>query len=157
MKHILAIGECMVELDAQAPLSTQARLTCQVGGDVFNTLVCASQLGAQTGLLTNVALDSVSGLLLEAMNAYNIDTSAIKKLPKTSNGLYITLVRPEDKSHEFIYYRQRSAASMLHPEQITPELIQDYQVVYASGITQAISPTARKTVFKSISAGKSSR
>ncbi len=150
---ILGIGECMVQLDAEAPLASAQTYTRQCGGDVFNTLAAASRLGSRTSFLSRVAGDGWGEYLLAQFNVLQVGFEYGEIDPQGGNGLYITAINP-DGSHTFTYYRKDSAASRLNPEMITPERINSTQMVYASGVTQGISPTARQAVFKAFQLGK---
>src|SRR5690606_21927375 len=52
--------------------------------------------------------------------------------------------------HEFTYLRKGSAASLLHPDDIKEEVIQNFKYLHVSGISQAISNSAADAVFKAI-------
>lgn len=150
---ILGIGEAMLELDAEASLASAPVLTCQVGGDVYNTLVAATRLGSPTAFITQLAMDGIGQRLLQHFTDQDVDTQWVQQLSNGHNGLYIAAVNP-DKSHEFLYYRQQSAASRLHPDVIRPQMMRQAKIVYATGVTQAISPSARQTVLKAFQLAK---
>ena len=151
---VLGIGECMIQLDAGSDLAKAETFRRSVGGDVYNTLVAASRLGCKSAFLTKIASDGFGQVLMEHFEKENIDTRWVKQALKASNGLYFmtaktqTGKRNDVPAHQFLYYRQKSAASMITPDNVTNEMIQQYSVVYASGITQALSPSSRKTVLK---------
>lgn len=150
---ILGIGECMIELDAAEPLATCNQFTRQVGGDVYNTLVACSRLGSKAGFFSRVAMDGFGHVLINHFDKENIDSRFVQRVSLGRNGLYFASVHP-DNSHSFLYYRENSAASQMQPSQMTPQVILETKVVYSSGITQAISPSARKTVLKAFQLAK---
>jgi 2-dehydro-3-deoxygluconokinase len=150
---ILGIGECMIELDAEASFASSSVYRRQVGGDVYNTLVTCSRLGSRAGFYSRVAMDGFGQVLFRHFEENAVDTRLVQKSPDGVNGVYFTAIR-EDGRHEFVYYRQQSAASQMSSNQINARLIQGVNVVFASGITQAISPAARETVLKAFCLAK---
>jgi 2-dehydro-3-deoxygluconokinase len=61
------------------------------------------------------------------------------------NGIYF-ITTFGDGQREFTYYRAGSAASRITPADLDPAFLGDCHVFFTSGISQAISPTARATV-----------
>lgn len=151
--EILGIGECMIELYTEGSLAASRNLRRQVGGDVYNTLVAMSRLGSQTSFLSRIAMDGFGQVLLQQFTENNIDTQYVQKDSSGVNGLYVASINDEGR-HEFVYYRQNSAASRLNSSQLTPRMIESAGIVYASGITQAISPSARETVLRAFHGAK---
>jgi 2-dehydro-3-deoxygluconokinase len=155
MVDILGLGECMIQMDAHGPLSETTNFTRQVGGDVYNTLVAASRLGSKTAFVSRLAQDGFGQGMMQHFVANGVDPRYIKLDPDGRNGLYFSSIKP-DGSHEFVYYRHDSAASHLSPDQVTPSMFDNVRIVYASGITQAISKSARHAVLKAFQLAKAS-
>ncbi len=150
---ILGIGESMIEMDAEVSLAASTVFTRQVGGDVYNTLVALSRLGSQSGFLSRVTMDAFGEVLLKHYADYKVDSRYVHRATEGQNGLYFTTLKP-DGSHEYLYYRKNSVATQISPHQITSPVIQETQIVYASGITQAISNSARQAVLKAFQIAK---
>lgn len=143
---IISIGECMIEMFCEGPLATTDTYTRTFAGDTMNMLVAASRLGAKTGYVTHVGNDPFQVFLTEAWRSEGIDLRCATPL-KRPNGLYFISILPGGE-REFTYYRAGSAASFLEPADIDPEYIGVAKVVYASGITQAISKSSRAAVLE---------
>ena len=144
MPDIIALGECMVELFADEPLATAYTFHRSFGGDTLNLLVAASRLGSSTGYITLVGDDPFAPFFLESWQAEGIDTSQVKRVPGF-NGLYfISLMTGGER--EFHYYRKGSAASTITPAHLNRASITQARFLHTSGITQAISSSARETV-----------
>lgn len=152
---VLGIGECMIELDAVGPLAEATVLTRQVGGDVYNTLVGLSRLGHSAGFATRVAMDAFGSLLLRQFERHGLDTGLVKQQAEGWNGMYFASVL-RDKSHEFVYYRRGSAASRMQPLDLADSDIQAAKLVYGTGVTLALSATARETVRRAFRLAKQS-
>ena len=143
---IISIGECMIEMFCEGPLATTDTYTRTFAGDTMNMLVAASRLGAKTGYVTHVGNDPFQDFLTEAWRSEGIDLRCATPLDRP-NGLYFISILPGGE-REFTYYRAGSAASFLEPADIDPDYIGSAKVVYASGITQAISKTSRAAVLE---------
>ena len=143
---IISIGECMIEMFCEGPLATTDTYTRTFAGDTMNMLVAASRLGAKTGYVTHVGNDPFQDFLTEAWRSEGIDLRCATPLERP-NGLYFISILPGGE-REFTYYRAGSAASFLEPADIDPDYIGSASVVYASGITQAISQSSRAAVLE---------
>ena len=143
---IVSIGECMIEMFCEGPLAQNDTFTRTFAGDTMNMLVAASRLGAKTGYITHVGNDPFQDFLTEAWRSEGIDLRCATPLDRP-NGLYFISILPGGE-REFTYYRAGSAASFLEPGDIDPDYIGSTKVVYASGISQAISRSSRAAVLK---------
>ncbi len=143
---IISIGECMIEMFCEGPLATTDTYTRTFAGDTMNMLVAASRLGAKTGYVTHVGNDPFQDFLTGAWRSEGIDLRCATPLDRP-NGLYFISILPGGE-REFTYYRAGSAASFLEPADIDPDYIGSAKVVYASGITQAISKSSRAAVLE---------
>lgn len=143
---VISIGECMIEMFCEGPLATTDTYTRTFAGDTMNMLVSASRLGAKTGYVTHVGNDPFQEFLTEAWRSEGIDLRCATPLDRP-NGLYFISILPGGE-REFTYYRAGSAASFLEPADIDPDYIGSTKIVYASGITQAISKSSRAAVLE---------
>lgn len=136
----------MLELSCEGDLRVARVFNRSFGGDTLNTAVAAARLGSSVGYVTRIGNDAFALALQELILKEGIQISP-NRPTKGPTGLYFVSVDNEGQ-REFVYYRQKSAASMLSPEDISVELIKNSKIVYASGITLAISDTARQSVIK---------
>lgn len=143
---IVAIGECMIEMFCEGTLADASTFTKTFAGDTLNMLVAASRLGSKTGYITHVGNDPFKPFLLRSWANAGIDLTCVTPLDRP-NGLYFISLLPGGE-REFTYYRAGSAASSLSPDDIDPAYIAGTKIVYASGISQAISASSRAAVLK---------
>ncbi|MBY0403931.1 MAG: sugar kinase, partial [Cyanobacteria bacterium] len=106
---------------------------------------------------TRFGQDAFAQGLKKILAAESIDSRLCKTVPGRT-GVYFCSVL-ENGERDFLYYRDASAASTLSPEDIRPLLFKDIhyqalQLVFATGITQAISASSRKTVLKAFQLAK---
>lgn len=145
---ILAIGEPLMELSEVKDSQGQKVYLPGFGGDTSNFAVAAARSGVKVGYQTKVGNDTFGKNFLELWNKEGIDTSSTTIHPNAHTGLYfITYTK---NGHEFTYLRKGSAASLLHPDDIKEEVIQNIKYLHVSGISQAISNSAADAVFKAI-------
>ena len=146
---IICIGESLIELSADESLAYTEVLHKYFGGDTMATAVAASRLGAKVGYITVVGNDYLKDFLLDAWAAEGLDTSQTR-LSEGSNGLYF-IARCKNGTKEFVYYRKKTAATLLSESNIAPDYIKNSKIVYSTGITQSLSISALeavKTAFK---------
>jgi len=80
--------------------------------------------------------------------AEEVDQTSVGRHPTAQTGLY--LVTHTAHGHQFSYYRKGSAASLLAPADIPEAGISGAKFLHVSGISQAISESAREAVAHAI-------
>lgn len=136
----------MLELSCEGELSLARAFSRGYGGDTFNTAVAAARLGSSVTFVTRLAQDVFALGLQEMLLKEGIQQSP-NRAAKGSTGLYFVSVDNEGQ-RSFVYYRDTSAAKELSPNDILPGVIKKAKIVYASGITLAISDSARQATMK---------
>ena len=145
MPDILSLGECMVEFFAEEPLAEADTVEKAFAGDALNLLAAASRLGSSCGFLSRVGNDPFQPFLLNGWQSLGIDTSHVKRV-EGRNGIYFISTYGHGE-REFTYYRAGSAPSTMTPDDIDPDYIAQARVLHVSGITLAISESARATAL----------
>ncbi len=141
---LITIGESLVELSTDEKLSTCTCLNKYYGGDALVSAITALRLGAKVGFITRVGNDAFKDFLMDSWQVEGLDISQVK-VANEPNGLYfISKFGAEEK--EFIYYRKKIAPSKLSIEDVPEEYIKSAKSVYASGITQSLSLSAKEAV-----------
>lgn len=148
IKKIACIGEVMIEL---VPTGMgQANLG--VAGDTFNTAVYLSRLlrydEKQISYITALGDDPFSKHILLDIEGHGLDVSCIEKRPDRAPGLY-AISTSESGERSFTYWRSQSAARTLFSEPCTIKLgmLEEFDLIYLSGITIAILPPAIRVQF----------
>ncbi|WP_261164697.1 sugar kinase [Microbacterium sp. Marseille-Q6965] len=150
MPDIVSFGEPMVEFNAEAvggPRSGSV-FTVGYGGDSSNFAVAASRLGARSGYLTRVGADPFGAMLQGLWHDERVDGSHVIVDERHPTGLYFIL--RHGAMSEFVYRRTGSAASHLSADDIPHGWIESARILHVTGITQAISTSAREAVFAGI-------
>lgn len=149
---IIAVGESLIELSSDNHLSSADCLQKYYGGDALSVAVAARRMGSNVGFVSRVGDDVFKDYLLGSWSAEGLDISKVK-ISQEPNGIYF-IARPDGCPKEFAYYRKRIAPSKLSIEDISEEYISNSKVLYASGITQSLSLSAKEMVAHSFKIAK---
>jgi len=154
---IVALGEAMVEFNQRphehaddAPMYLQG-----FGGDTSNAAVAAARAGAKVAYLTCLGSDRWGDCLMDLWQRENIDTKYVVRDVQASTGMYF--VSHDAQGHHFSYARAGSAASRMHPQELTrwAEPILQSRWLHLSGISLAISASACDTAFAAMQHARS--
>lgn len=147
---VVSLGEPLYEF-SQIP--GRAREYLQgFGGDTMNCAIAAARQGARVAYLTRLGDDEFGRQFLELWKGESLDVSGVGMDPEAHTAVYFISHGPA--GHTFSYLRKGSAASRLRPEHLSPRILADTRFFHTSGITQAISDSARETVSAAIEATK---
>ena len=144
---VVALGEAMVEFNQTRP--GEPEFLQGFGGDTSNVVIAAARAGARTAYLTRLGQDIFGDALLALWARERVDTSGIERDAQAPTGIYFVTHGPE--GHEFSYRRAGSAASRMTPAWLPREIVRRSKIVHVSGISLAISATARETVYAAMS------
>jgi 2-dehydro-3-deoxygluconokinase len=145
---VVALGEMMVLLLAQqaGPLREAATFSRHVAGAEANVLVGICRLGGSARYITRLGDDEFGRVIFQRMRGEGVDVSGVIFDASAPTGLMIR-ERREVGPVDVLYYRRGSAASRLSPADLDAESIAAARFVVLSGITPALSQSARETVF----------
>ena len=150
---IIAIGESLIELSTDKNLTDAATLNKYYGGDSLTTAISALKLGSKVGFISRIGMDSFKNYLLESWQDVGLDISHVKPVQGT-NGLYLVSKGQGCSNKEFAFYRKKTAATNLSIDDISTEYIQNASLIYATGITQSLSISAREAVKEAFKIAK---
>ncbi|MEO5669741.1 MAG: sugar kinase, partial [Ramlibacter sp.] len=140
---VAALGEAMVEFNQTRP--GEPNYLQGFGGDTSNAVIAAARAGAKTTYLTRLGQDKFGDLLTSLWQAECVDTSGVERDAHAPTGIYF--VTHGANGHEFSYLRAGSAASRMRPEWLPRAVVRQSKILHVSGISLAISATARETAF----------
>lgn len=141
---VLSIGEPLMEL-AETERGGERLYAPGFGGDCSNAAIAAARHGARAAMLTAVGDDTFGRAFLDLWDREGVDRGHVLCRTGERTGVYMISYGPE--GHDFSYYRQGSAASLITPAEIPADAIARARIVHASGISQAISPSCTDAVF----------
>ncbi|MDE2197635.1 MAG: sugar kinase [Rhodospirillales bacterium] len=146
---LLCIGEPMMEYNEQPANAEGDRFYLEgFGGDTSNAAVAAARQGARVGYLTALGRDDAGDRFLALWREEGVECGHV--LRSETRGTAVYFVRHAAEGHSFQYFRAGSAASALAPADVPEPLVSGARMLYASGISQAISDSAADAVFHAI-------
>lgn len=142
---VIVLGEVLVEVATEAPFGDGVDARMGISGDALNVAAAAAAAGARVGLISVLGEDDLAGAVRGRIAELGICTDLLITRPG-QQGVYFVHSDP-DGAREFSYARSHSVGSTLSPDDLDVEHIRSAGAVVASGITCAISSTARDAVL----------
>jgi 2-dehydro-3-deoxygluconokinase len=143
---VAALGEAMVEFNQTRP--GEPTYLQGFGGDTSNAAIAAARAGARTTYLTRLGTDRWGDELMQLWSRESVDTSGVERDPAAPTAIYF--VTHGGTGHEFTYLRAGSAASRMTRDWLPRGIIARSKILHVSGISLAISESARETVFEAM-------
>lgn len=153
---ILAIGEALCVL-APSDGGAFRRADCVhrfTAGAEVNVAVAAARLGLRSGFVGRVGGDMSGEGVIDDMRQEGLDVSLVIVDPDAPTGLIVREATPSVARVN--YLRAGSAGSRLHAEDIPPAAVIGARAVHVSGVTAAISESARRAATATIEQARSS-
>ncbi|KJQ53731.1 sugar kinase [Microbacterium sp. SA39] len=148
----VCFGEGMVSLvpALAAPLEDNRTFHRSLAGAEWNTAIALASAGIRTAVVSRVGDDGFGRFLSSELRRHGVDDSAVEVDPDAPTGLYVKELAPRPDGAvdgTMHYYRSGSAAADLSPQTLeTPAasaVLAGAALVHTSGITPALSPSAR--------------
>ncbi len=147
--ELLCMGEPMLEFNQLPPEPDGRRLYLEGrGGDTSNAAVAASRQGASVGYITALGRDFAGDSFMALWAEEGVDASTVLRSDRHSTAVYFVFHGP--RGHEFLYYRQNSAASGYSVADLPRDALAEARMLFVSGVSQGISTTAADAVFAAI-------
>jgi len=148
---VVAIGEPLIEFNCREGGDSRAYLQ-GFGGDTSNMAIAAARLGARVAYVTRVGDDAFGRMFLDLWSQEGVDSRFVVTDGQAPTGAYF--VTHDAHGHQFSYLRGGSAASRMDRDALPIEAFRAAAVVHVSGITQAISASARAAAFAAMEAAR---
>nr|WP_322726298.1 sugar kinase [Streptomyces spongiae] len=139
---VVTLGESMVTFlpSRPGPLAHVPSFERAIGGAESNVACALAATGHTVRWVSRVGADGFGDHLVEAIGAYGVDVSAVRRDPARPTGVYFrTAADRAADAHEVAYYRAGSAASAMAVGNVDPAAVRACRVLHLSGITAALS------------------
>jgi 2-dehydro-3-deoxygluconokinase len=148
---LVTFGETMALLISTevGPLRHATGLELRIGGSESNVAIGVRRLGHPAAWAGRVGDDEFGALVLGRLRGEQVDVSAATTDASRPTGLMVKATRTPG-STQVIYYRAGSAASRLAPEHLDEDLLRSAAILHVTGITAALSPSAREAAFSAV-------
>jgi len=146
---LFTFGETMglVAADGIGPLAYARSFSFGIGGAESNVAIGVARLGGPATWLGRVGPDATGGLITARLTAAGVRAIAIADPSFT--GLMVRHRRSGQFAH-VDYHRAGSAGSRLTPADLPAAELSGAAIVHVTGITPALSETARAAVFQAV-------
>ena len=146
---LVTFGETMGLFAASRPgrFGVERSFGFGIGGAESNVAIGAARLGTAVTWFGRVGSDAVGTVIERLIASEGVETLAIRDPGFT--GLMVKHERHADNTH-VDYHRSGSAGSRLKPDDIPESRLRGASVLHVTGITAALSASARATVFAAI-------
>ena len=159
--EVITLGETMLRLTPPGLelLETVRSLEAHVGGSESNTSVALARLGSRVAWLSRLPDNPLADLVCGELTRYGVDTRYVVRAPGERIGVYYHQQARAPRSSQVYYDRADSAMARMQPDQLPSEPFQSgsARLFHTSGITLAISQSARKTAEAALEQARQAR
>ncbi|MDT0459079.1 sugar kinase [Streptomyces sp. DSM 41527] len=147
---VFTFGETMVALRGSGPLKLGGTMQVSIAGAESNVAIGLARLGHEVRWAGAVGADEAGELVLRTLRAEGVEVSGASADPGAPTGLLLFEPRLPDVTRVH-YYRAGSAGSRLTADMIERAFrAAPPRVLHLTGITPALSPTARSAALHSL-------
>lgn len=157
MFDVITMGETMLRLtppDGQRLIQAD-RLTVDVGGSESNVAVGLVRLGLSVSWISRLPRSPLGERVAHSLRGWGVDVSQVIWADDGRLGLYFWEDAVPPRSNLIVYDRQRSAMSLLTPEEL-PEVLSGRHL-HLTGITPALAPQAAESAGRLLDLARSAR
>lgn len=153
---VVTFGETMVQLvpEQMGPLRFAQTFSKTIGGAESNVAIGLARLGHTVGWFGRLGQDEFGLFVRNFIRGEGVDTSRVQFDHEYGTGVFFK----ERKAYgdpNIYYYRKYSAGSRLAPDDIDENYLAEATYLHVTGITPALSPSARDAVYYAIDVAKS--
>jgi len=144
---LLAVGETMALLAAAevGRLRHASSLTLGVAGAESNVAIGARRLGCPAAWVGRVGDDELGELVVSRIRAEGVEVGGVVRDPDAPTSLMLK-ERRTAAMVRVLYYRRNGPGSRLRPDDLDPGQVGAAGMLHVTGITPALSDSARATV-----------
>jgi 2-dehydro-3-deoxygluconokinase len=144
---VLTVGETMALLDptTEGPISSGMEFSLRLAGAESNFAIALRRLGVSVTWVSRLGADALGDVLFHGLENEGLDLSYVRR-DDAPTGLFFKW-RSEGRSR-VLYYRKGSAASHLELADVPDDALEGATLVHLTGITMALSESARSTVVE---------
>lgn len=142
-----SMGLCIARSTGQLQVGSQLQLS--FGGAESNVAIGLRRLGIAADWFGRVGEDRIGQMIIGGLRGEGVDVSRATVDTQRPTGLMMKWSVRSNRT-TVLYYRQQSAAAAMTPDDLDMTRIQSASVLLVTGITAALSVSARKAVFAAL-------
>lgn len=152
---VITFGESMVLFSPgdKGPLRHIHTFSKSIAGAESNVAIALARLGHKVGWFSKLGNDEFGRYIEFMIRGEGVDVSRTINDKDHPTGLLFKELF-EHVNPNVYYYRKNSAASLLKPNNLDKEYIQSAKILHLTGITPAISQSAKETTLEAIKIAK---
>ncbi|KAJ52603.1 2-dehydro-3-deoxygluconokinase [Clostridium tetanomorphum] len=156
--EVLTFGETMIVFtpESNGPLRYVNSFNKSIGGADSNVAIALARLGHKSAWFSKLGNDEFGRYIQSTIRGEGVDVSKLKFTNEASTGLLFK-ERFSSENPNVYYYRKDSAASKLAVDDLDLEYITQAKIIHITGITPALSESARDVVFKVLNIAKENK
>ncbi|WP_396667605.1 sugar kinase [Microbacterium sp. R86528] len=149
--RIVTIGETLLLMHSleTGALERATSMGVTIGGAESNVAIGLRRLGVPVTWVSRIGDDSAGRRVLRELRSESVAVE-VEIDSRRPTGLMVKEQRSANSTRVW-YYRTGSAASMLTPASVPPDVIESASILHVTGITPALSTSAAETVREAIS------
>ncbi|MEU6076352.1 sugar kinase [Micromonospora sp. NPDC047074] len=140
---LLTVGEALVSLRSAGPIAAGGPLTMHLAGAESNVAVGVARLGHHAAWVGRLGTDEFGEYALRQLRAEGVAVDGVTRDPDRPTGLMFLERRTADVTR-VQYHRAGSAGSALGADDLRAPLAAGARMLHLSGITPALSDSARE-------------
>jgi fructokinase len=144
---IVCLGEAIIDLVALEPglaLGYVGSFARAAGGAPANVAVGIARLGRSAAFVGRLGDDSFGRALGEELRANGVDMAGVRFDPVAQTAIAFVAI-DADGDREFLFYRDRSADTLLDPSDIDPVMIVEATALHVGTVSLSTEPSASAT------------
>jgi 2-dehydro-3-deoxygluconokinase len=156
--YVVTFGEAMVRLHPPGfrRLEQAETLDVQVGGAELNTAVALARLGRPAAWVSRLTDNPLGRLVLGRARQAGVETGAVVLTDEDRVGLYFLEFGAAPRASSVVYDRKGSAIARIRPGMVDwGKVFAGARWFHVTGITPALSETARAATAEALAAAKS--
>jgi len=152
---VVTLGESMVLFNpsTEGSIKYVYQFTKSIAGAESNVAIALALLGHQVGWISQLGDDGFGHYIRSIIAGEGVDVSQVTFTSDHPTGILFK-ERFSYADPNVYYYRSHSAASKLTPGDLNESYIKQAKILHVTGITPALSESARKTVLAAIDIAK---
>ncbi len=145
MHDVATLGEVLLRLAIPSPgrVETARALDVQIGGAEANVAAACARLGLRAAWISALPANAWGERVRRELVGHGVDCAYVHMVEGARLGLYFLEYGVAPRPIRVLYDRRDSAFARLTPEAVDWEPVRRARVVHLTGITPALSPTAR--------------
>ncbi|HVK22098.1 MAG TPA: sugar kinase [Actinokineospora sp.] len=155
MTGLITFGEVMGVFSATetGPLASGSAMRLGFAGAEATVAIGVSRLGHRAAWIGRLGEDAVGTMVLDRLRAERVDVSGCRTEPDVPSGLMLRERRTADRIRA-TYYRKGQAGSRLAAVDVDSSRIAGARILHLTGITPALSESARAAVHAAVDAAQ---